>query len=786
MRRAEIKHVLLCAFASALLLPAGMVWGQEGAEEDIKLAPIEVIGTTPFEGSAVGIRHYPGAAQTADAEDIDNAAVLNFSSFLNQEFSGVHVNHAVNNPFKPDLHYRGFTASPLLGLPQGLSVYQDGVRVNEPFGDAVNFSVIPLAAIESVDLVPGSNPIFGLNTLGGALNIKTKDGFSAPGLEVKAFGGDFGRYGGHFAYGGNEGDLGWFMVGQIIDEDGWRDFSESEVRQFFGKLTMLTDNGEINFSVTAADNTLRGNGAVPVELTKREGRDAIFTYPDETSPELLFLNLRGVHNFNEDVSLAWGAYYRSSDKATFNGDGSEFEECEDPAWAGTLCIEGEDVVYNLAGNPVPFRSNFPYGTQNTSTIEQDGYGLNMQLSTPGLFEGDLVTGVAVNYASSSYASAQEIARLTNERGTVGLGVINAAAITRATTRKATYSAFFLHRMPVFAPELEWTLGGRYDYHTIEINDRSPSFAFLGPDTTSLDGDHTFKRLNLFTGLTWDVTEQVTVFGNAGQSSRAPTPMELTCANPEAPCRFPNGLVDDPPLEPVVSTTFALGVRGDTDRLDWRVALFRTVNRNAIRFLATSNRFESYFDNIDKTRHQGVEVGVDWHILPTLLLSLDYTYLDAEFRDDFRYNSPNHPVRVPDPSDPGETMPAPGTQQVQKGDRIPLMPKHIFHVGLDWQATDKLLLGVGVQGNSEQIYRGDESNTDPERIDGFVTVNAHARYQFNDNFSVFVRGINLFDEEYETFGVYGEADEVLAGASDNPRFIGPGAPRAFWAGVELQF
>ncbi|MDN5938569.1 MAG: TonB-dependent receptor, partial [Salinisphaera sp.] len=541
--------------AFVLLLPVAMAWGQEETE----LAPIEVIGTTPFQGSQIPIDEYPGAAQTADGEDIERSAVLNFNSFLNQEFGSVHVNDAVNNPFKPDLHYRGYTASPLLGLPQGLSIYQDGVRVNEPFGDAVNFDFIPLAAIASVDLVPGSNPIFGLNTLGGALNIKTKDGFSHPGLEVRAFGGDFGRYGGHIAYGGNQDDLGWFVLGQMVKEDGWRDFSKSEVYQFFGKVTKLTDHGEINLSMTAADNTLRGNGAVPVGLVEREGRDAIFTYPDETKPDLLFFNLRGVRHFTSDVALAWGAYYRSSDTTTFNGDGTEYEQC-DPPDDRFLCDEDGEIVQTVNGQNINFIAPMD-GTQNTSDLEQDGYGLSLQLSTPGLFGGTLITGATVDYASSSYRAGQEVARLTDERGTIGYGLFPAEPVTRATTRHSTIGVFALHRMPLFTPTVEWTLGGRYNYTNIEINDRNPRFAFLGPDTTSLNGESQYKRLNLFTGLTWDVTDTLTLFGNAGQSSRAPTPLELSCANPDAPCRFPNGLVDDPPLEAVVATTFAVGARG---------------------------------------------------------------------------------------------------------------------------------------------------------------------------------------------------------------------------------
>ena len=81
-----------------------------------------------------------------------------------------------------DVQYRGFTASPVEGTPQGLAVYQNGVRINEVFGDTVNWDLIPSNAINGVTVVSG-NPLYGLNALGGALNISMKDGFSYQGVE---------------------------------------------------------------------------------------------------------------------------------------------------------------------------------------------------------------------------------------------------------------------------------------------------------------------------------------------------------------------------------------------------------------------------------------------------------------------------------------------------------------------------------------------------------------------------------------------------------------------------
>lgn len=779
--------------ALTLALAATGAWAQSSGDPDA-LDQVDVISTTPFEGSEVDADRYPANVQSSTAADIERSESVNMVEFLNTELGSVHVNDAVNNPFQPDLKYRGYVASPLLGLPQGLSVYQDGVRVNEPFGDTVNFDLIPQAAIADIDLLPGSNPLFGLNTLGGALNIKTKSGFSHPGLQAQAYGGDFGRYGGHVSLGGNSGNLGWLFLVQGMEEDGWRDFSDSEVLQLFSKFSHIGEHGETHFSVTAADNRLRGNGAVPQRLAEERGRDQIFTYPDETSPQLMMFNLRGVRDLSDRTSLAWGGYYRQSDVDTFNGDGSEFDECEEFLGAGdpnaaNLCEEPEEpdtmaeVVEQPNGDPIPAGPATLGGTQNTSSTRQDGYGVNLQLRTPGLIGGELTTGLTYDAGDSDFASQQEVARLTTERGTVGSGFFVGESFTRVNVENDNIGAFFMHRAPL-TPDLEWTLGGRFNRTNITLNDQTPAFAT--EPGNSLDGDHHFSRLNMTTGMAWAVSRQLTFFSSVGQSSRAPSPLELTCANPDAPCRLPNGFVDDPPLEQVVATTVEIGARGGTRHLGWRSAVFHAVNEDDIIFISAGNRFEGFFDNVGDTRRQGVELGLDWQAMPRLRLTADYTFVQAEFRDSFRVNSPNHPNREPDPDNPGETRAAESAQQVNSGDRLPLVPEHIFKLGADWNATEQLRLGLDVVGNSDQIFRGDESNTDSEQIGGYAIVNLHGELAVTNAVSLFARVNNVFDTDYETFGVYGESDEVLAGPQfeDAFRFIGPGAPRGIWGGIRV--
>ena len=178
------RRGLLPALLASALTPGLSL----AAEPDLQLENIEVISLTPLHGVGLEADKIPSHVQTATDEDIERNQSLDISDFMNQTMDSVSLNAAQNNPFQPDLKFRGFTASPLVGNSQGISVYQDGVRINEPFGDAVNFELLPKSAIASMNMMSGSNPLFGLNTLGGALSIQTKNGFTHPGhsLEMTA------------------------------------------------------------------------------------------------------------------------------------------------------------------------------------------------------------------------------------------------------------------------------------------------------------------------------------------------------------------------------------------------------------------------------------------------------------------------------------------------------------------------------------------------------------------------------------------------------------------------
>ena len=281
---------------------------------------VDVVAATPLPGTDLPLDQIPAPVQTITALDLEKSGSLDLSDLLNQRLSGVHVNQNQENPFQPDVNYRGYTASPLLGTPEGISVYVDGVRQNQPFGDIVAWDLIPKIAISEVALMPGSNPLFGLNTLGGALSVETKDGYSAPGTSISVNGGSFGRRAGEFEHGGsNSKGLNWYVAGNLFREDGWRAHSPSEVRQSFGKLGWQHGKTSLRLSFAYADNWLNGNGLQDFRFLQQNYRN-VYSIPDITWNRSPSFNLSARHNATDNLTFSGNAYFRYIRADTTNGD----------------------------------------------------------------------------------------------------------------------------------------------------------------------------------------------------------------------------------------------------------------------------------------------------------------------------------------------------------------------------------------------------------------------------------------------------------------------------------
>jgi outer membrane receptor protein involved in Fe transport len=821
--------------ARSTLVVAGVVIlspGLHAQPKDTASLDEIIVTVTPI-GSSTGLRKekIPYNIQSAVSDDIENMQSLHVADFLNRTMGSVAINDAQNNPLQPDISYRGFTASPLLGLAQGLAVYQDGVRINEPLGDTVNWDLLPESAVHSMHLIGGANPLFGLNTLGGALAVRMKDGFNSPGHHLDLRAGSFGRAIVSAESGGHRNNLAWYGNVHYFDEDGWRDASPSDAGNFYGSLGWQDTQSSLNLSGQYGASELIGNGAVPVELLQTN-RNAIFTSPDITENNMYMVSLDGSHRFRDDIVFSGTVFYRHNETDAFNGDASEFTICrlgnsnallegleEDDleelgldhsdvcagqhADAGVLetflndaaTSAGEDPEYNLDDLTDTLSGSLVLADtaiNNTSTRIQRSHGSDVQLAFSGdLFSrtNQLIVGAAWFNGTSTFDSLLELANLepvTRSTAGLGTGTFVDDAATNLRTDTETWSLYLTDTIDM-TDRLSLTLSGRLNHTSVELEDQSG-------ERPELDGKHDFNRLNPAIGLTYQLTANVNVYGNFSESSRAPTPVELACndrifelavenaiaegADPEDvdfECRLPNAFLADPPLEQVVARSYELGTRWSLDNLDVHLGLFHTTNNDDIIF-QTTGRATGLFANVDKTRRLGFESNFNgnWRNLDWFLA---YSYIEATFKAAFDVLSPNHPFAGDDE----------GTIEVRAGDRLPGVPHHHLKFGGEYLFDEDLSLGVDVLYNSGQYLRGDESNQ-LEQISAFTVVNLRGQYRLNEHLVFFATINNLLDKDYETFGLIGEepgeVDVPAFAQFANPRFLGPGAPRAGFVGVKL--
>jgi iron complex outermembrane recepter protein len=711
---------------------------------------IEVIGNTPLPGIGVPLEKVPANVQSTGAEKIGKQKALGIADFIDQNGGSVTAGAGQNNPFQPDISFRGFAASPLLGTPMGLSVYMDGVRINESFGDVVNWDLIPQSAVSSVQLIPGSNPVFGLNTLGGALSINTKTGQHYPGYRAQAYGGSFGRKAVEFDVGGKQDKLDYFVTGNFFDERGWREHSTSKVKQLFGKFGFEDDDTDFDLSLNFADNTLEGVQALPVSMLSTPKQ--AYTWPDRTNNKLATVNLKASDFIGSSGNnlIAGNIYLRKLKSDTFSSNLND-------QYDGTPA--NPDQAFN-----------------DTHVVDQTGYGVATQytnLAPLAGYKNQLVIGVSADLGRADFSQSSQPASFTADRGTSATGVFELD--TLAKTRNDYSGLFFTD---TFSVDKEWTLtlSGRYNRAKIKIEDISGA----NPD---LNGNHSFNRFNPAVGLNYAPSSALTAYASYNEGMRAPSPVELTCADPAAPCKLPNNFLADPPLKPVISKTVEVGGRGKLNSdVRWSAALFRTDLLDDIQFISSGGAINAgYFQNVGKTRRQGMELGVAGKY-SALDLSARYSFIRATYESAFTVHSPNN-----------STADANGDVAVTPGNQLTGIPQQAFKLRADYDVDENFSVGINWIAVSAQYPRGNENNQDANgKIPGYGVINLDARYQANRELNLFIKINNLINKKYYTFGVLGE--NFFTGPGNtydriNTRpelFVSSAAPIGAWIGVEYKF
>ena len=723
----------------------------------------------------------PASVNAVGAGQIARTGSLNIADALQQQVPGIIISDTTGNPFMPDIQFRGFVASPVAGTPQGLAVYQNGVRINEAFGDTVNWDLIPTAAIRSVTVVT-NNPAFGLNALGGAVNVQMKDGFNYQGAEINTMGGSFGRIQSSAQYGKQIDNFSVYGALEGVRDNGFRNFSESAIRRFYGDVGYRTDSSEFHLNVGVAKNNFGAAATVPVELLQNYW-GATYTTPQTTANQVAYVNLTGKVEATPTWTIEGSARVRAFRQKTVDGNPTATEPCAaDPA---LLCFNDDDVPANgLNGVQLanPFPDNAVLGQIDRTTTRSVTTGATLQATnTDQLFghNNQFMVGASFDSGVTRFGASAELGTIGSNYVVSGSGIflgpsgepisIGPVAL-RATNR---YTGLYALDTFDVTDAFSITGGGRFNHARIQLEDQ------IG---TALNGEHTFTRFNPMIGGTYKITPGLTAYAGYSEANRAPTPLELACADPARPCLIAAFLIADPPLKQVVSRTVEAGFRGTKElnigTLGWKVGAFRATNADDILAIPSPElQGFGYFQNVGRTRRQGIEAQVNL-TSKTLQLYASYALVDARFLDALQVGS-NSPFADDD-----------GNVQILPGNRIPAIPRNRIKFGIDYSVTDAFKVGGDALFVSNQYFAGDESNQAP-RLPGYAVFNLHTSYQINKTFQIYGRVDNIFDNRYATYGTFFDTDDVPNFANGGAPFtdarsVSPARPRAFYAGLKATF
>ena len=785
---------------------------------------IDVIASTPLAGSEVDRDRVAAPVQSLTGTELAQSAAPDLPSFLNRRLSGVHINEVQGNPFQPDLNYRGYTASPLLGTPQGISIYMDGVRFNQPFGDVVSWDLIPRTAIAETTLIPGSNPLFGLNTLGGAIAIETKSGLTAPGSTLVLSGGSWGRKSAEFQHGGhNLKGFSWYGAANLLFEDGWRTSSPSDVRQYFGRVGWLSGKTAVTLAASFANNALNGNGLLEQRDLARN-YSGIYTKPDITANRSPFVNFTIRHNPTPAVTIAGNVYYRSIRTNTLNSDVNENaldQAVYQPSAADIRALSAAGYSgyptagANSANTPFPFWRCIAQSLQrdepaekcngilNRSATTQENYGVSGQASWSA-HSNQITAGAAFDRRTTGFRQLSQLGYLNPDRSVTGVnsfgdgitgGNIDGDPFnTRVNLDgRAHTSSVYVSDTLSLARRWSLTASGRYNSNAIRNLDRFNPGGAPG----SLDSNSVFRRFNPAVGFTYHPWHFLTAYASYSEGSRAPTSIELGCADPGRPCKLPNALAGDPPLRQVIARTWEAGIRGSGETgFGWNAGWFRAENSSDLIFAASAQTGFGYFKNFGLTRRQGVEANVHGSIGP-VDLGGGYTFLDPTYQSPETVNAQ------------GNSANQDGVIQIQPGNQIPLIPRNTVKAYALWKVTRRLSFDLDINAVGRSFARGNGNNhaqqlapfyLGPGISPGYAVLSFAARFELRRHIHLFAQVNNLAGRRYYSAAQLGPTAFASNGnfiarpfAAVNgvyplqqSTFYAPGAPRAAWGGLRFTF
>jgi iron complex outermembrane recepter protein len=777
-----------------------------------RLPEIQVISNTPMQGSGIDKDKIPSMTSSVTADDFQRSYSQNVTDTLFQRVPGVTLSDPNGNNVQQEIRYRGFAASPLQGTPQGLAVYMNGIRLNEAFGDTVNWDLIPTNAIQRADIFT-NNPIFGLNALGGAISLQTKNGFTYKGLEVEGQGGSYGRTQGGLQYGAEMGNWGVYIAAQGYNENGWRLNSPAKLGRFYGDIGYRDDRSEFHLYGAVSSSSFGVAAATPVQLLANDWR-SVYTTPQTTKNDMALIGVNGKYAVTDTWSLQGNLYGRLFRQDHVDGNDGNVERCSgSSSYAGKLCLEDDGFprpVPFTGATALAFRNQFaildqnnqpipcppgsgntcatvPYGTIDRTNTSSNTFGGSLQATNDDKifgFGNHFVIGGSIDRGSTAFNANSTLGYIYPDlsvgynpsipgNGSIIHTVGNLGYTPVGIDTRNTYYGLYLSDTFDITDKLSATAGARYNVAQIRVRD------VLGT-SPDLNSDSTFTRLNPVAGLTYKIAPWLTAYGGYSESNRAPTPLELGCSNPNKPCLLENFLVSDPPLQQVVAHTYEAGLRGNSPFADgtfeWKAGLFRTDSDNDIITLASFIQGRGYYQNVPQTRRQGIELSAEYKSARWLAY-VGYSYIDATYRFNGTLASPNNP-----------SSDANGNIFVVSGNRIPGIPQHQFKAGAEYLITPQWKFGADLVVVGQRFYVGDDANQN-EQLPSYAVVNLHTSYDVTANVTVFGVINNLFNKQYALFGTYFESEGTskagLPITLTDQRTQVPGQPFAIYGGIRVK-
>src|SRR5271157_2975434 len=774
-RRARMARLTGCGSLCAALFAAAIT---HASAETIELPTFDVVATTPLGGGEIDVAKSPFAVWQTSSQDIQTFNDTTITETLARSAPGVSVGSVSGNEFQPDLFYRGFDATAVTGTPQGLAVYQNGARINEAFGDVVNWDLIPANAIDKTTII-AANPIFGLNALGGAVTVTMKNGFTWQGFEADLEGGSFYRAQEQIQYGKQVGNYSVYLAASQINDGGWRVAEASQLTNFYGDVGYKANGFESHLQLTAGNTQFGASAYTPLqELQSNWG--SVYTVPQTTQNQMAMLAWTGNYAYSNTLSFQGGLYFRAFNQQHVDGNSTDVSPC--PPFS---CLNG-NPVHDTLGGIIPDISQggtLDLGEDDDNQTQSRSVGVSGQVvDTDKIWGRDntLTVGTSLDYGWTHYIGNSQL-------GTINF-VNNSFPLT-ASPYIIDEPDSFLNPIDVKANN---TYVGAYALDTFNATDRLTltggarfNFAGISLEGTNdalLSGYSDYFHLNPTLGLTYKITPDINFYAGYAMTNRTPTPLELGCASPTDPCIIDNFLSSDPKLKQVVGQTFEVGFRGQNalapwgpqwGKLQWSAGLFRTTRNNDILPLQSPANGFGFFSNVGTTLRQGAEVSVQW-TGDRWSAYANYTYINAVYLTTFLEPSPFNP-----------SADANGLIPISNGTPIAGIPRNTLKVGFDYAVTDRWRVGADMVAASGQVIFGNENGA-LTQVPGYAVFGVHTSYQIGKQLQIYGLVQNLFDQRYYTAGALFNTGALPNAAPylTNPTSLGPGKPFAIYGGLRL--